>query len=100
MIDRGVQATAASTSMPRVSAFYGIVITMYWREHLPPHFHALYSGVDAALAIGSGEVLAGELPPRALRMVREWADLHEADLRENWAKAENALPLDRIEPLP
>jgi len=87
-------------SVPRISAFYGIIITMHWREHLPPHFHAFYAGADAAIAIGSGDVIGGDLPPRALRLVREWAELHENDLRANWDRSENALPLVEVAPLP
>ena len=29
--------------MPRLSTFYGIVIAMYYRDHHPPHFHAVYA---------------------------------------------------------
>lgn len=49
---------------PRVSAFYGIVITMYWRDHPPPHFHAAYSGHVAAIAIETLEVIDGWLSAR------------------------------------
>ncbi len=73
---------------------------MNWREHLPPHFHAYYAGAEASIAIGSGQVLHGRLPLRALRLVREWADRHDLELRENWSLAEKALPLRRVEPLP
>lgn len=90
---------AASSGVPRISAFYGIVISMNWREHLPPHFHARYSGSRAAIALGSGEVLRGWLPGRALRLVREWAEVHQPELRANWARAQNELPLELIEPL-
>jgi hypothetical protein len=86
--------------VPRISTFYGIIITMHWREHLPPHFHAHYAGAGAAVAIGSGDVIGGDLPPRALRLVREWAELHESDLRTNWDRSENALPLKEVAPLP
>lgn len=98
---RGPEASLSRirTLVPRISAFYGIIVTMHWREHLPPHFHAFYAGVDAAIAIGSGEVVAGHLPLRALRLVHEWAALHDAELRANWARAENDLPLERIAPL-
>jgi hypothetical protein len=57
--------------MPRLSAFYGIVIYMYWRDHAPPHFHAEYSDQGAMIVIDDGRVYAGSLPPRALRLVRE-----------------------------
>ena len=29
--------------MPTISAFYGILIQMFWNDHAPPHFHALYA---------------------------------------------------------
>jgi hypothetical protein len=58
--------------MPTIAIFYGIVIQMYWRDHSPPHFHAIYQGFEALIAIDSGEVIGGRLPPRALRIVREW----------------------------
>jgi len=58
--------------MPRVSAFYGIVITMYWRDHPPAHFHAAYAGHVAEIEIESLGVLDGWLPPRALRLVKKW----------------------------
>ena len=62
--------------MPRISTFYGIVVTMYSNDHAPPHFHARYGEYEAQIAIGTGDPLAGQLPGRATRLVREWADLH------------------------
>lgn len=61
--------------MPRISEFYGIAIAMYYAEHGVPRFHALYAGQEASIAIATLEVLAGSLPDRALRLVREWATL-------------------------
>lgn len=86
--------------MPRISAFYGIVITMYYRDHRPPHFHAIYGEYEAQIAIETLEPLAGDLPARALRLVQEWAEIHRAALKANWARVEGHLPLDTIEPLP
>lgn len=86
--------------MPRISSFYGIVITMYYAEHGVPHFHALYAGDDASIAIDSLEVLGGSLPERALRLVREWATLHRTELEANWQLARAAQALERIAPLP
>jgi hypothetical protein len=85
--------------VPRISVFYGIVITMYYRDHHPPHFHALYGEYEAQIVIETGEPLAGTLPPRALRLVREWVDIHRDELQANWAKAEAHQPLDTIDPL-
>jgi hypothetical protein len=86
--------------MPRISSFYGIVIAMYYRDHQPPHFHAIYAEYEAQIVIDTLEPLAGELPARALRLVQEWAGLHRAELEANWAKAETHQPLDTIDPLP
>lgn len=86
--------------VPRISSFYGIVITMYYAEHGVPHFHALYAGQDASIVIETLEILAGSLPDRALRLVREWAALHRLELEADWEQARAAQPLDRIPPLP
>jgi hypothetical protein len=86
--------------MPRISAFYGIVIAMYFDDHPPPHFHAKYGEHHAQIAIASGAVLHGSLPRRALTLVREWAELHRAELLADWERAERAEPLVSIEPLP
>jgi hypothetical protein len=85
--------------MPRISSFFGIVITMHWGDHPPPHFHARYSGERATIEIATGEILAGRLSGRALRLVREWLDEHRAELEENWNKAANREDPEPIEPL-
>lgn len=73
---------------------------MYWEEadHHRPHFHAEYSGRMASVAF-DGTVLGGELPPRALRFIREWASQHQAELEANWERARSQQPLQRIDPL-
>ena len=94
--------------MPRVSSFYGITIWMYYDEvqHLGrphfgrPHFHARYGEAEASVGIGSLAIIAGDLPPRARRLVIEWAAFRQADLRENWVRARSHQPLKSIEPLP
>jgi hypothetical protein len=85
--------------MPRISAFYGIVINMYFTDHMPPHFHATYAEYEASVDIMTCNILKGSLPRRARALVREWADLHRNELLDNWRKAEKGIPLDRIEPL-
>jgi len=86
--------------MPRISSFYGIVITMYFRDHNPPHFHAAYGEHSAKVEIATGKVFEGELPGRARRFVREWAKLHQAELQRNWQLARSREPLATIDPLP
>ena len=86
--------------MPRLSYFYGITIAMYWREenHPVPHFHAQYAEHLASFGV-DGTLLAGSLPPRALRLVKEWALAHEDELLANWERVRNLEPLVGIEPL-
>jgi Domain of unknown function (DUF4160)/Protein of unknown function (DUF2442) len=86
--------------MPRLSSFYGIVIYMYRPDHPPPHFHAQYGEHVAQIDVESLEVLNGSLPARALRLVREWAELHRAELAMNWDLAQALEPLVEIDPLP
>jgi hypothetical protein len=85
--------------MPTVSIFYGISIRMYYREHEPPHFHAHYAGDDGVIQIDPLAVLSGSLPPRVQGLVLEWAALHQAELREDWALARKGEPLKSIAPL-
>jgi hypothetical protein len=73
--------------MPRISAFYGIVIYMYWneRDHPVPHFHVYHADRRASVS-ADGNVLAGSLEPRALQFVREWANLRNKEIVTNWER--------------
>lgn len=82
--------------MPRISEFFGIVIAMYYNDHVPPHFHAKYAEYEAEVAIQSLEVLNGSLPRRALALVLEWAAIHRIELRANWEAAREGKPLSSI----
>lgn len=70
--------------MPTLSQFFGIVIQMFWREHAPPHFHALYAEHEALIDIRTLDVIGGKLPRRAMALVLEWAALHRVELMEDW----------------
>lgn len=88
--------------MPRISAFYGITVWMYYEEihhRGRPHFHVRYGDSEASVDIETVNVIAGSLPPRAWRLVVEWTELHKNDLRENWKLARAHQPLSQIEPL-
>lgn len=84
--------------MPELSRFFGIIIAMYWSDHNPPHFHARYGGFRAAIDLDD-RIMEGELPRRALSMVREWLALHRSELQRNWELAQQDKPLRRIQPL-
>jgi hypothetical protein len=86
--------------MPEVSRFFGIVIRMYFDDHNPPHFHAIYSGSEAKVGIDPIIVLEGRIPARALSMVLEWAAVHQRELMNNWRRLRSDQPAARIEPLP
>jgi hypothetical protein len=86
--------------VPTISRFYGIVIRMYFADHAPAHFHAVYTGEDAVIAIATLEVLRGALPDRALRMVREWASIHRDELTANWERIQLPDQPVQIAPLP
>ena len=66
------------------TVFFGIIISLYHREHGRPHFHVTYSEYDATIDIECGKVLAGKLPWRALARVRKWRKLHDVELMEDW----------------
>ena len=85
--------------MPTISVFYGILIQMFWREHAPPHFHALYAEHEALIDIRTLAVIRGSLPRRALTLVREWATLHRNELMEDWRLCQANQTPRRISPL-
>ncbi|WP_136526186.1 DUF4160 domain-containing protein [Geomonas ferrireducens] len=85
--------------MPTISMFYGIVIQMFWADHAPPHFHALYAEFEALINIQTLEVIRGRLPNRALWLVLEWANLHRDELLKDWELCEKTQMPEKISPL-
>ena len=82
--------------MPEISRFFGIIISMYYNDHSPPHFHVRYGQQKAIIVIQSLSVLEGQLSPRVLGLVIEWAALHQTELLDNWTLARQNLPLHKI----
>lgn len=72
--------------MPVITSFYGLIIKMYFqqKEHNPPHFHVIYGEYVGAIDIKTLEMLEGDLPNKALSLVREWASSHQEDLMRIW----------------
>ena len=70
--------------MPAISQFFGIFIRMFFDDHPPPHFHAKYNEHQAVIDIKRLEIMEGHLPPRALSLVLDWAELHQAELLADW----------------
>lgn len=85
--------------MPELSRFYGIIILMYYGDHPPPHFHAIYAGRNAVVDIETLAFIDGQLPPRARGLVIEWAAMHQNELREAFRRASELEIPAKIAPL-
>jgi hypothetical protein len=77
------------------AVFQNLGETVY-TDHPPAHIHAIYQDFEAKLAIETGDVIEGRLPPAVLRIAREWMRRHQSELAENWRRAREELPLERI----
>ena len=85
--------------MPELSRFFGVIVRMHYDDHNPPHVHVQYQD-DRVLLDFQGNVLRGELRSRtALRLVREWIDLHVSELKQDWELVRAGRELNKIEPL-
>lgn len=85
--------------MPEICRFFGIIIAMYYNDHSPPHFHARYGSRKAAIDIETLGIIEGDLSPRALGLVAEWAAKHREELRADWDLARQHAALNQIAPL-
>ncbi len=85
--------------MPEVSRFFGIVISIYFREHGIPHFHAKYGENRAVFSVADLKMIEGQLPKRVRALVLEWAFEHRNELLEDWELAKAKKPLKEISPL-
>ncbi|NLJ08651.1 MAG: DUF4160 domain-containing protein [Sphingobacteriales bacterium] len=85
--------------MPQISRFFGIIICMYFDNHYPPHFHAIYNEYEAEISITSLAIIKGNLPARVLGLVIEWATNNKDELLLNWHRIENNIPPEKIKPL-
>ena len=77
----------------------GMVISIYFDDHNPPHFHVEYNEDEALIAINDLTVLKGNLPPRVMGLAMEWARLHQAELLENWNMVQTDGKYFKVEPL-
>jgi len=85
--------------MPELSRFLGMVISIYFDDHNPPHFHVEYNDNEALISIGDLSVLKGNLPPRVMGLAMEWARLHQTELLENWNMVKDSGKYYKIDPL-
>ena len=82
--------------VPTIAYFLGIAVSMYYRDHNPPHIHVSYQGYEALIAIEDARILRGKLPPTAMLIMRGWIALRREALLENWTRARTHAPLERI----
>jgi hypothetical protein len=85
--------------VPTISRFFGSVIAMYFDDHGPAHFHARHADGEAKIRIDTLEPIESTLGRRQLRFVLAWAELHQAELIENWRSARVGETLREIDPL-
>jgi len=74
--------------MPEITRFYGIVIKLFFGDHPPPHFHAVYGEHVGLFNIKTLEMIEGDLPGRAKKLVVEWAHIHKTELTQMWTTQE------------
>ncbi len=94
-----IQTQRINSFVPTISEFYGILIRMYFADHSPPHFHALYAEHEAMVDIQTLAVIKGDLPRRAKSLVLEWASDHRDELMEDWNLCEKMQNPKKIQPL-
>jgi len=86
--------------MPEISRFFGIVVYMYFKDHLPPHFHVEYAEFEATVSIETGNIISGILPNKQERLVEAWVEIHREELMANYDELNKDNPVIRkIKPL-
>ena len=74
--------------MPEIARFYGIIIKLFFGDHPPPHFHAVYGERIGLFSIDTLEMIEGDLPSRAKKLVVEWANINKTELKRMWKTQE------------
>lgn len=85
--------------MPTISMFYGIIVSMFYVDHAPPHIHVQYAEFKALIDIKNLEMIQGNLPRRALELTIDWIELHQSELLTDWNLCQTNQAPNKIEPL-
>ena len=88
--------------MPSISAFYGIIIYMYFmdnRQHKLPHIHAKYQQHEVIVEIPEGNVLEGNIPTSKMKLLQAWIEIHKDELMADWELAVSGEHPYKIDPL-
>ena len=94
----GIKPSNKQQDMPEICRFFGIIISLYWRDHNPPHIHFTYGNYECSISI-LDRIVNGQAPAKVITKVNEWLDLHEAEILNLWEKAQKGELLHKIEPL-
>lgn len=84
--------------MPEICRFFGIIISLYWHDHNPPHIHFTYGGFECSISI-TDRIVSGTAPSKVIVKVNKWIDIHENEILSLWGKAQRGEKLNKIEPL-
>ncbi len=88
--------------MPVVSAFYGLIVYLYYKDnkkHHKPHIHVWYQDNEAVLSVPEGEILEGFIPPNKMKLVLAWIEIHKEELLADWKLAAEGQQIFKIDPL-
>ncbi|MDX8390615.1 MAG: DUF4160 domain-containing protein [Mariprofundaceae bacterium] len=88
--------------MPSISAFYGIIIYMYFMDnmqHKMPHIHVKYQGQEVVVSIPDGDVLEGSIPSSKMKLLQAWIEIHKDELIADWELAVSGEHPYKIDPL-
>ena len=84
--------------MPVISRFYGMIIKMFFlaSEHNPPHIHVIYGEYVGVIDIRTLQMIQGDLPTKALKIVQEWTQIYQEALLQMW-ETQDIKPLPPID---
>lgn len=88
--------------MPSISAFYGLIIYMYFldnRQHKLPHIHVKYQEHEVVVEIPEGNVLEGNIPASKMKLLQAWIEIHKDELMADWELAVSGELPYKIDPL-
>ena len=86
--------------MPAISIFFGIIIQLLFydnKEHKSPHIHARYSEFLGSFDIQTGDILSGSMPPKQVRLIQAWIEIHRDELLANWQRAVEGKEIFKIQ---
>ncbi len=85
--------------MPEISRFFGIVVTINYNDHSPPHFHAQHGDEELIVRIKDLSIVRGKFSPKDSNLLMEWAAIHQEELLRAWEDAQNHQKPRKIAPL-